>query len=127
METPSYPPHHNRVMPYLIVKNAAELIQFIEEIFGGVISYKALREDQSIMHAEVNIGESNLMLGEASDQWASQPAGLFIYVENADETYKNALAAGAVSVMEPVTQDYGRSCGIKDPFGNTWWITSEKK
>jgi uncharacterized glyoxalase superfamily protein PhnB len=64
------------------------------------------------------------MYCDATEQWAPQTANLFVYVPNADDTYAVALAAGATVVMEPSTQDYGRTCGVKDPFGNTWWITS---
>jgi len=58
------------------------------------------------------------------EDWLPQPAGLFIYVENADEGFRKAKEAGAQVIMEPVDREYGRSCGVKDPFGNTWWITS---
>jgi uncharacterized glyoxalase superfamily protein PhnB len=51
---------------------------------------------------------------------------MFVYVDNADEIYQKALQEGAVSIMEPADQSYGRSCGVEDPYGNTWWITSVK-
>ena len=49
---------------------------------------------------------------------------MFVYVEDADETYKKAVENGAETVMPPDDQPYGRSCGVTDPFGNVWWITS---
>lgn len=117
---------YQTVMPYLIVKDAAGLFLFMEKVFGAKEKYKKMRdEDESIiMHAEVIIGESLIMFAEATDSWNATPAGLFICVDDADETYKKSLKDGAVSVMEPSDQSYGRSCGIKDPYGNTWWITT---
>jgi len=55
------------------------------------------------------------------------PAGLYVHVANADETYSKALQAGATSVMEPSDQSYGRSGGVLDPCGNTWWIVTTEK
>ena len=89
---------------------------------------KHLREDgHTIMHAEVNINGSVIMFAESTEQYPVQTANLFVYVDDADKSYATALQNGATSVNEPADQSYGRSCGIKDPHGNTWWITSVKK
>jgi uncharacterized glyoxalase superfamily protein PhnB len=86
-----------------------------------------MREDgKTIMHSEIQIGGSTIMFADTTEQIKEQVAGLFIYVENADETYKKAIDAGATTVMELSNQDYGRTCGVNDPFGNTWWITTVK-
>jgi uncharacterized glyoxalase superfamily protein PhnB len=66
------------------------------------------------------------MFCDATDQWKPQTANMFIYVPDADVTYNKALEEGATSVMPPVDQNYGRACGVIDPFGNTWCITSIK-
>ena len=66
------------------------------------------------------------MFADTTDKFKTSNAGLFIYVENADESYKKAIDEGATTVMELSDQDYGRTCGVSDPFGNTWWITSVK-
>ncbi len=128
MNTSNTAQGYQTVMPYLIVKDAAGLLQFMQKVFDAEEKYKTMREEAShvIRHAEVTIGGSVVMFAEATDQWRAVPAGLFVCVQDADETYKKALAAGAVSVMEPSDQSYGRSCGAKDPFGNTWWITAVK-
>ncbi|GAB2799079.1 VOC family protein [Rhabdobacter roseus] len=119
------PPGHQTVMPYLILPNARGFADFVQAVFRATLGPTTLRDDDTtIMHGEVKIGESTLMFAEATDQWAPQPASLFVYVENTDETYQLALAQGATSVMEPADRDYGRSGGVADPFGNSWWITS---
>ena len=116
---------HQAVMPYLMIQNAPAFIEFVQAIFHAELTFKRLREDnKTIMHAEVQIGGSTIMFCDATDQWQTQPASLFVYADNADESYKAALEHGAASVMELSDQSYGRTCGIKDPYGNTWWVTS---
>jgi uncharacterized glyoxalase superfamily protein PhnB len=84
-----------------------------------------MHPDQSgIRHAELQIAGSTIMFTNATEQWPPQTANLFVYVENADSAYARALEAGASSVMDLSDQHYGRTCGVKDPTGNTWWITS---
>ena len=124
MEKLQLPEGYNTVMPYLIVKDALGLMQFLEEVFGAEEKMRVMADNGQLRHGEVLRNESCIMIAEASDQWTVQNAGMFIYVGNADDTYKKALAAGASSIMEPVNQTYGRSCGVTDPQGNTWWITS---
>ena len=116
---------HQAVMPYLMVQNAPAFLDFARHIFHAESTFTKMREDSNtIMHAELQIGGSTIMFCEATDQWKQQPANLFVYVGNADESYKAALELGATNVMEPSDQSYGRTCGIKDPFGNIWWVTS---
>ena len=124
MEKLSIPEGHQQVMPYLIIENAASFMDWMRNVFDAQERYKAMRDEILIMHAELRIGDSVIMLADATEQWKISTSGLFVYVHNADEVYQKALAAGAVSIMEPSDQSYGRSCGVKDPFGNTWWITS---
>lgn len=127
MTTQNIPEGYNTVMPYLIVKNAEQFLKFTKGVFGATEKMKALREDgKTIMHGEILIGESCIMFAEATEQFAVQNAGMFINVADADATYQKALENGATSVMEPADQDYGRSGGIIDPCGNTWWMTSNK-
>lgn len=114
-------------MPYLILKDALKFMDFMKAAFDATEKMKHMRDENTLMHGEIQIGDSTIMFAEASEQFGSQPAGLFVYVDNADERYKKALAAGATSIMEPADQEYGRSCGVQDAYGNTWWITSIKK
>lgn len=119
------PAGYNHVMPYLIVHNAAGLMQFMAGVLGATEKMKHLRDDNTtIMHAEMAIGGSTVMLAEATETYAADTAGMFVYVPDADAAYARALALGAVSVLAPCDQPYGRTCGIKDPYGNTWWITT---
>ena len=112
-------------MPYLMLHNAAAFAAFVINSFQGKQTFSRMRDDgKTIMHAEIQINGSTVMFCEATDQWKQQPASLFLYVGNADETYHAALQNGATGVMELSDQDYGRTCGVKDPCGNTWWVTS---
>lgn len=119
------PEGHQTIMPYLILKEAAKFSEFVEEVFQAKVKLNKLREDgTTIMHSELTIGNSTIMFADATEQWTPQNANLFVYVSNADETYHKALKQGATSKMELTDQDYGKTCGVMDPFGNTWWITS---
>jgi PhnB protein len=123
MKTLNIPEGYQQVMPYLIVENAAALMEFTQKVFGSEEKLKFMRDERLIQHAEIGIGSSVVMLADATEQYRPQPASLFIYVDDCDAVYKNALANGAASVTEPADQSYGRSAGVKDAFGNTWWIT----
>ena len=118
------PVGHQTIMPYLIVNGALEFIEFTKNVFNAKSNTQALREDGTVMHAEVIIDGSTIMVTDESKDWAKQTANLFVYVPNADESFKKATEAGATVLMELSNQDYGRTCGVTDPFGNVWWITS---
>lgn len=119
------PDGYQAVMPYLILKNAGGFIEFTETVFGAKLLNKHLRDDgHTIMHGEINIDGSIIMFAESTEQYPEQNANLFVYADDADESYRRALKNGAITVTEPADQSYGRSCGVKDPHGNTWWITS---
>ena len=112
-------------MPYLILNDAAGFLSFTEIVFGAGVTHKSMRENtEVIMHAEVAISGSTIMFAEATGQWNNATANLFVYVDNADETYHKALANGAENIMDLSNQSYGRTCGVKDPHGNVWWITA---
>jgi len=124
MKKLTIPQGYQQVMPYLIVADAAAFIEFTKKVFGAEEGYKAMRDEKLIMHAEVKIGDSVMMLADATEQYTKQGAGLFVYVDDCDQVYANALANGATTKSEPADQSYGRSAGFEDAFGNTWWITS---
>jgi len=124
MENVKIPEGYQQIMPYLILDNAAKFLAFTKNVFNAEEIRKEMRDENTIMHAEIRIGKSVIMFANSTDQYQVQNAGMFIYVDNVDEVYKKAIKEGAISLGEPADQSYGRTAGIKDPFGNTWWITS---
>ena len=77
----------------------------------------------TVAHAELKIGDSMVMIGDAGDQWPVKTGQVYLYLEDCDRFYKQALAAGATSVREPADQFYGdRNATVNDAFGNTWSI-----
>ncbi|HEY5406683.1 MAG TPA: VOC family protein [Ginsengibacter sp.] len=127
IKNPKIPENYQAVMPYLIVKNAAQFISFMQTVFNATETYKAMRDEHTIMHAEIMIGGSTIMFADSTDVYGVRNAGMFIYVDDADETFKRAIDNGASVVNEVTDQSYGRSGGVQDPFGNTWWVTSISK
>ncbi len=117
------PEGYQNVIPYLVVSGAERLIEFLKQTFGAEERERFLRPDGAIMHAEVKIGDSVIMLGEANEQWPARPTSLYLYVPDTDAAYQRALAAGATSLTEPADQFYGdRNAGVTDSSGNVWWI-----
>src|SRR5579864_2269881 len=119
---------YRTVTPYLVVPDADAELKFLKAAFGGTESMCQRRADHSVMHAEVQIGDSLVMLGQAVDQWKALSAALYLWVDNVDQTYSRALAAGATSQSPPEDKPYGhRNAGVIDPGGVTWWIGSPVK
>ena len=113
------------ITPYLTVRRAEQLVEFVKTAFGGVELFRTTGSAGGL-HAEVNIGESKLMIG-GYETVEEMPTSLHVYVPDADAIYQRALEAGATSVEEPVDQFYGdREAGVKDPTGNVWWIATHK-
>ncbi len=126
MSNLNIPEEYQAVMPYIIVDDPAALKQFMITVLGAKDKMHHPNPDGSFGHAEVTIGDSCIMFSNAMPEWGVNTAGLFVYVDDADAAYKLALENGATSLMPPADQPYGRSSGVKDPFGNTWWITAVK-
>jgi len=118
---------YQTVMPYLVIKDATGFFNFMQKVFDAAEKVKIMRDDTHVMHGELQIGESTIMFADSTEEFKTQTAGLFVYVQDADETYSKALEEGATSLTAMSNQDYGRSGGVTDPFGNVWWITSVKK
>lgn len=117
------PEGYPEVSPYLIVDEPAALIQFITDVFGGKETRRHEDDKGRIGHAEMRIGDSVIMMGGATEQWAAAPAAMYVYVEDTDAAYQRGLAAGATSLQEPADQFYGdRTAGVRDRFGNQWFI-----
>lgn len=119
------PDGYRTVTPYLVVRDVPRLIEFLQQAFGATELMRSLRPDGSVMHAEVSIGDSRVMMGEASAPWPPMPGCLHLYVVDSDALYHLALQAGATSLREPTNQFYGdRMAGVQDPVGNQWWIAT---
>jgi uncharacterized glyoxalase superfamily protein PhnB len=119
------PDGFHTVTPYLVVPGAAKLLDFLKKAFGAVEIHRTEMPNGVVMHAQVKIGDSFVLMGEAQGPNMAMPAMLYLYVENTDALYHRALEAGAVSVMAPADQFYGdRNAGVKDFAGNQWWIAT---
>jgi PhnB protein len=121
------PSGYSTVSPYLIVAGAQTVIDFLKQTFGAAELRRYDGPDGSIMHAEVRIGDTVVMLGDAGENWPALPSHLHVYVDDVDATYLRALEAGARSVQPPQRkeQDPDRRAGVKDRTGNTWWIATQ--
>ncbi|MFW2387103.1 MAG: VOC family protein [Polyangiales bacterium] len=121
MSVKAIPEGFHSVTPYLLVKDGAKLIEFVESAFGAEQVERLEDPDGTVRHAQVKIGDSFVMLG--TPQGEPMPSSLYLYVPDCDAVYAQALAAGATSIMEPADQFYGdRGAGVTDPCGNLWWI-----
>jgi PhnB protein len=119
------PDGYHTVTPYLTVDDAALQIDFLKRAFNGQVNYEMKDPQGNVRHAEVRVGDSILMIGQARDEWKPRPMTFYLYVPDVDALYKSALAAGAKSLQEVTTQFYGdRSGGVEDPQGNYWWIAT---
>ena len=119
------PDGYHTITPYLIVQGVRELLDFLQAVFDAEVGDCLEGEDDKVNHAEVQIGDSKMMLGEARPDWPAQPGSLYLYLPDVDSTYQKALDAGATSVMEPADQFYGdRNAGVKDAQGNVWWLAT---
>lgn len=120
------PPGYHTVTPYIIANDARQLLRFLEQAFGATTTVPPLdRPDGSIMHTEVQVGTSRIMLAGATEQWSPRPATIFLYVPDVDASYRRALEAGGTSIMPVADQFHGdRMGGVEDPTGSQWWIAS---
>jgi PhnB protein len=119
------PAGYPTVSPYLVVRDAARTIQFLKDVFDATELRKYPDEQGKLMHAEVRLDDSVVMLGDAAPSWPALDAHVHVYVPDVDATYRRALAHGATAVQEPVQkQDEDKRGGVKDAGGTTWWIST---
>jgi uncharacterized glyoxalase superfamily protein PhnB len=120
------PDGYHSITPYLTVKGVTKLLDFLKQAFGAEEIHPPMqRPDGTVMHAEVRIGNSVVMMGEPMGEMTPMPGSLYLYVPDTDTVYKRALQAGATSLMAPADQFYGdRSAGVQDLVGNRWWIAT---
>jgi uncharacterized glyoxalase superfamily protein PhnB len=119
------PDGSHTITPYLVVEGVPKLIEFLKQAFGAQEQGRMARPDGGVMHAEVKVGDSKLMIGEPMGDWKAKPCSLYLYVEDVDAVYQRAIQAGGTSVSEPSDQFYGdRTGGVIDPSGNYWGIAT---
>jgi len=125
---PWKPPSYPSLSPYLICEDAERLIAFLEAAFGGELQRRFDRPDGSLMHAEVRIDDSIVMIGGGATDAASASSHLHLYVPDVRAAFDRAVAAGAAVVREPVQAraDDDLRGGVQDPWGVTWWIATQR-
>jgi PhnB protein len=112
------------IQPYLHLPGAEKMITFLEEAFGAHAQGVAKSEDGKVLHATIQIGNWTLEVAEAHGGAQPMPCHLHLHVPDADAWYARAMRAGATSIETPSDKPYGRSGGIRDAFGNSWFITT---
>ena len=126
--SPGVPDGFHSVNPYIVVEGVEHLISFLAAVFGGVEEgEREITRVGTIGHANVRIGNSVVMLSEASAGYPARPCVLFAYVDDVDEVFRRALRARAEAILEPSEQPWGdRVGGFHDPFANRWWVATRR-
>ena len=130
------PDGYHTVTPYLICRGAAKALEFYKEAFGAEELFRMPRPDGRVMHAEIRIGDSPIMLAdEVAEMQALSPAslggspvGILLYVEDVDARFDRAIRAGGTVVRPVQDQFYGDRLGaLKDPYGHVWFVSTHKE
>lgn len=125
MKIDPIPPGYHTVTPYLAVHDVPGIIKFLKQAFAAEEIERHTLPDGSVLNAAIRIGNSIIIMGETPANKETRTAVLYLYVEDADTLYLQALKAGGKSIMEMTDQFYGdRSGAVEDPSGNQWWIAS---
>lgn len=122
------PQGYNSVSPYIVVNGAQKLIELLKKVFDAKELRRYDLENGSIMHAEVKIDDSVVMMGDASDEHPSNPQMIHVYVPDVDHVYKTAIAAGCMSIEKPTKRegDPDKRGGFKDFSGNYWYVSTQR-
>ncbi len=120
------PEGYNSVSPYLVVNGADATIAFLVDVFSAVELRRIPKDAGKLIHAEVRIDDTVVMLADGGDGWSQMPAHVHLYVSDVDAIYGRAITAGATSVQEPIKkEDEDKRGGVKDVGGTTWWIATK--
>lgn len=127
MSQPYKPEGYSSVAVYIVANGAQHLIDFLVEALDARPLRRDDMPDGSIMHAEIQIDDTVVMIADAGGEVPAFPVWLHVYVRDVDESYRRLLEAGGTSVAEPAQRenDPDRRAGVKDPAGNTWWIATQ--
>lgn len=117
------PEGYGTVTPWIISRDSSSLIAFLVDAFDGVEIARLVNSDGAVVHAEVRIGDSVVMLFDGRPEWPRTPAFFRLFVEDADAVVASAVAAGATVVSAVTELFWGDRVGrVRDPSGNVWWI-----
>jgi PhnB protein len=116
---------YRTVTPYLKLPNSARLVEFLKAAFGATEKDRLLKPDGTLLHAELFIGDTLLMIHELPPGGVPKPCTLYLRVANTDATFQQAVAAGATPIFEPSDMYYGeRVACVTDVSQNDWWIAA---
>ena len=119
------PDGYHTVTPYLVIQGAGKVIEFAKRAFGAKERMCVPGPNGTIGHAEIEIGDSVVMLADMDERQNLMPAMVHLYMEDVDAVYARAIEAGGKSIQEPKDQFYGdRNAGVQDPAGNKWYIST---
>jgi PhnB protein len=125
MATKHIPDGYHTITPTFSVDGAQKFLDFLKQVFDAKERFRMDGPGGKVMHAELAIGDSVIMVGDTMPEWPAKSNSLYVYVEDVDATYKRAIQAGATPVKEPANQFYGdRSAAVTDPFHNLWGIAT---
>jgi PhnB protein len=120
------PQGYSTVSPYLVVNGANDTIAFLIEVFGAVELRRIPNDEGKLIHAEVRIDDTVVMIADGGEGWSPMPSHVHVYVSDVDAIYQRAIAAGATSVQSPIQkEDDDKRGGVKDAGGTTWWIATQ--
>lgn len=127
MNKPFKPADYNSVSPYFIIDDAQRFIDLVKDIFAAKELRRFDLPDGKIMHAEMQIDDSVIMLSNSTDKYPQVPMVMHVYVSDVDEVFKRAIDAGCVVVQEPKQQegDPDRRATFEDFAGNMWSVGSQ--
>lgn len=119
------PDGYHTLTPYLTVPDGEAMLRFLQDVFAAKLIERYNRSDGALKHAELQLGDSRIMVGQANEQFTPRPQTLYVYLPDVDAAYQHALDAGAKSLTPVADQYYGdRSGGFEDPAGNWWWVAT---
>lgn len=122
------PDGYHTVTPFIAVKNARKLLDFMKEAFNAETLAIVPNADGSVGHAETKIGDSIVMMFDSKKGWPHTPSFLRLYVDDCDATHQQAVKSGASSVTEPTDMAWGEKVSrVRDPFGNIWWLMERRE
>lgn len=118
------PPGFNTIAPYFFVQDAEAFVTFLVDGLGGTETCRTMRTGGSIQNVQVRIGESTVMVSEATDHYPAMCSAFYLYVDDAHASLQQALEHGASLEMAVADMPYGdRQGGVRDRHGNIWWIS----